>query len=73
MKTAVMTADNVITVPTDRSIPPVMMTNVTPSASTPLTEVASRMPTILSNCRKFGDATEKMANNTISAPKASTR
>ena len=37
----------------------VMMTNVTPSARTPLTEVASRMPTMLLDCRKFGEASEK--------------
>lgn len=34
---------NVIPVPTERSMPPVMMTNVTPVASTPLTAVAVRM------------------------------
>ena len=32
--------------PTERSIPPVMMTNVTPSASTPLTQVAARFPEV---------------------------
>ncbi len=37
------TVQKVIVVPTDRSIPPVMMTNVTPIASTPLTAVATRI------------------------------
>jgi hypothetical protein len=71
--TPVITAASVITVPTDRSMPPVMITNVTPSANTPLTDVASRMPTMLSNCRKFGEASEKTTNSAISAPNASTR
>ncbi len=39
-----MTERSVMTVPTDRSMPPVMMTNVTPIASTPLTAVAIRIP-----------------------------
>ena len=42
--TPVMTAANVITVPTERSIPPVMMMKVTPNAKMPLTAVASKMP-----------------------------
>ena len=45
----------------------VMMTKVTPSANTPLTAVASRMPTMLLNCKKLGDASEKTMNRTISA------
>jgi hypothetical protein len=44
----VITAENVITVPTDRSMPAVMMMKVTPRASTPLTAVASKMPMMLS-------------------------
>src|SRR6266403_3968569 len=73
MNTPVVTAERVITVPMERSIPPVMMTKVTPSASTPLTVVARRIPTTLSNCRKFGDARENPTNSTISAPNASSR
>ncbi len=73
MNTPVITAERVITVPMERSMPPVMMTKVTPSASTPLTVVASRIPTTLSNCRKFGDASENPTNSTISAPNASSR
>ena len=59
MTTPVMTADKAITVPIERSIPPVMITNVTPRARTPLTDVASRIPTMLSNVRKFGDAARR--------------
>ena len=40
MTCAVMTAENVMTVPTDRSMPPLMMTKVTPSARMPFTAVA---------------------------------
>ena len=43
-----MTAQKVISVPTDRSIPPVMMTNVAATARTPFTAVACRMPMRLS-------------------------
>ena len=52
MKTPAMTAESVITVPTDRSMPAVMMTKVTPSASTAFTAVASRMPMMLSTLVK---------------------
>ena len=52
--TPVITAASVMTVPTERSMPPVMMTKVTPSASTPLTAVASRMPMTLSKVKKVG-------------------
>ena len=37
------TEQKVMAVPTDRSMPPVMITRVTPTASTPLTDVAVRM------------------------------
>ena len=40
-----MTAVKVISVPTERSMPPVMMTKVQATPSTPLTAVACRMPT----------------------------
>ena len=73
MKIAVMTAESVITVPTERSMPPVMITNVTPRASTPFTLVAMRMPTMLSNWRKLGDRSEKTIMMTISAANASSR
>ena len=71
MNTPVMTAESVMTVPMERSIPAVMMTKVTPRASTPLTAVASRMPTMLSNWRKLGEASEKTTRSTMRAPKAS--
>ena len=58
-----MTAQNVMSVPTDKSMPPVMMTKVQAMASTPLTAVACRMPTMLSVCRKLGDATLKKTIN----------
>ena len=45
----VITADRVITVPIERSMPPVMITNVTPRARIPFTVVARRIPTTLSN------------------------
>ena len=48
----VITAESVITVPTERSMPAVMMMKVTPSASTPLTAVASKMPTMFSGVAK---------------------
>lgn len=38
-----MTAQKVISVPMDRSMPPVMMISVTATASTPLTEAACRI------------------------------
>ncbi len=41
--TPAVTAQNVISVPIDRSMPPVMMIMVTPIASTPLTAVAWRI------------------------------
>src|SRR5450830_1104934 len=51
-------------VPTDKSMPAVMITKVHAIASTPLTAVDCRMLTRLSTCRKFSLATLK---NTISA------
>ena len=73
MNTPVITAASVITVPIDRSIPPEMITNVTPKASTPFTAVASKIPMTLLNVRKLDDASEKTTNKTIKAANASTR
>ena len=42
------------TEPTERSIPPVRITNVMPMASTPLIDVCSRMFEILPGVRKNG-------------------
>ena len=39
----ITTDAKVMAVPSERSMPPVMITNVTPVASTPLTAVAVRM------------------------------
>src|SRR6266850_6353042 len=61
--TPAMTAQKVIKVPTDRSMPPVMITNVQAMASTPLTAVDCRMLTMLSACKKLGEATLKNAIN----------
>ena len=66
----VITADSVITVPTDRSIPAVTMTKVTPNARTPLTAVASSIPTTFSGVAKNGLKNEKTAKMTIRAAKA---
>ena len=43
MNTPDITAHSAIPVPMDRSIPPVMITNVVPSASVPMTTVENRM------------------------------
>ncbi len=71
MKTPVMTADRVITVPTERSMPAVIMINVTPSAKMPFTAVARKIPLMFSHVKKTGEASEKNAKIKISAPKAS--
>ncbi len=54
-----ITAEKVISVPTERSMPPEMMTKVEATPSTPLTAVACRMPTRFIWVRKFGAATPK--------------
>ena len=41
--TPITTEQKVIVVPTDRSMPPVMITKVTPIARTPFTAVATRI------------------------------
>ena len=64
-----ITAEKVMTVPIERSIPPVMITNVTPSAKSPLTQVASSMEMILSTKRKLGDSIAKMIISTINVKK----
>ena len=43
MNTPDITAHSVIPVPIDRSMPPVMITNVVPSASVPMTTVENRI------------------------------
>jgi hypothetical protein len=65
------TAVKVINVPTDRSIPPVMITKVAAIASTPLTEVACKIARMFDVCKKFGDATEKKISSTIRLANAS--
>jgi hypothetical protein len=68
-----MTAQNVISVPTDRSMPPVMMTRVAAMASTPLTEVACRMASTFWVCMKLGEAKLNTTSSAISPEKASSR
>ena len=68
--TPAMTAQKVMSVPTERSIPPVMMTSVAATARTPLTEVACRMAIMLDVCMKFGDAIEKPISRRIRLAKA---
>ena len=68
-----ITAQNVIIVPTDKSMPPVMITSVTATASTPFTDVACRIAIILLVCIKFGEAIEKPISSTTRDAKASTR
>ena len=43
ISTPEMTAHSVIPVPIERSMPPVMITNVVPSASSPMTTVEKRI------------------------------
>ena len=63
--TPVMTAESVMTVPMERSMPPVMMTKVTPMARMPVTDVASRMPIEVADCvMKCGDAKVKKTMST---------
>ena len=69
--TPAITAQKVIIVPTDRSMPAVMMTKVQATASTPLTAVACRMATRLSVCKKFGEARLKKLISASRLAKAS--
>ena len=71
MKTPVITAASVMPVPIDRSMPPVMMTNVVPRARMPITAVESRMPEMLLQVKKLFPKIEKNATSTTSVPKAS--
>ena len=70
---AVITAERVMTVPTERSMPPLMITNVTPRAKMPMTVVAIKIPTMFEGVKKLSDATLKMITIKISALKASKR
>ena len=68
--TAHITEQSVITVPTDRSIPPLIIMKVTPKASRPFTAVAIRIPTTLLKVKKYGEAIEKKIKMIIRAPNA---
>ncbi|CAM5487088.1 hypothetical protein TPAU25S_00553 [Tsukamurella paurometabola] len=65
-----MTPDRIIAVPIDRSMPPVMITAVVPSASKPIVTEATRMPVRLLAVRKFGLAKEKKITITMRLTKA---
>ena len=56
-----------MTVPMERSMPPVMMTKVTPMARMPVTAVARPMPTRLDCVMKYGDMKVKKMTSTTSA------
>src|SRR5580692_7439461 len=66
-----MTAQKVISVPTERSMPPVMITNVQAIASTPLTAVDCKMPRKFSVCMKAGEAMLKNTSSRMRLAKAS--
>ena len=68
--TPAITAQKVISVPTDRSMPPVMMTRVAAMAKTPFTDVACRMAIMFEVCMKLGEAIENPINSTIKLAKA---
>src|SRR4028119_750226 len=59
MKTPDMTPHSAMPVPMERSIPPVMMTNVVPSASIPMATVENRMLVTLEYVKNDEFATEK--------------
>src|SRR5450830_360412 len=72
MNTPAITAQKVISTPTDRSMPEVMMMKVLAMASTPITVVDCRMPMMLSCVMKAsGLSTVNTAVNAIRLAKAS--
>src|SRR5882672_2957177 len=73
MAVADMTADRVMTVPMERSMPPATITNVSPRASTATTDVAMRMLLRLSKLKKNGDQRLKKMIRRTRAPNASRR
>ena len=66
-----MTAEKVISVPTERSMPAVMMTKVPAIASTPSTAVACMMASTLSICGNAGEAKLKKTISRIRLRNAS--
>ena len=60
---AVTTPLRAIIAPTERSIPPVMMTNVIPTAIIPITDVCKAIVIKLLNLKKYGDKTPNNINN----------
>jgi hypothetical protein len=72
MKKATITEPKVITVPAERSIPPVTIIKVIPTAKMPLTAVISNMVTILPGVKKLGELMVKITRSKIRLEKAST-
>jgi hypothetical protein len=70
-QTPAITELKVITVPTDKSIPPLTIMKVMPSARIPLTAVISRIVTKLADVKKFGEAIVKIIKRRIRLEKAS--
>jgi hypothetical protein len=57
-------------VPTERSIPPVIITKVAPKARTPFTVAASKIPFTFGIVKKFSEAIEKKITLSTKEPKA---
>ena len=70
-RSPVTTEHKVIAVPSDRSMPPVMITNVVPTARMPMTAVDSRIELRFEIVRNRGLAMKKMRIRAMSVPKAS--
>ena len=70
-RSPVTTEHKVIAVPSDRSMPPVMITNVVPTARMPMTAVDSRIELMFETVRNRGLAMKKMSISAMSVPKAS--
>jgi hypothetical protein len=70
--TAHITEQKVMTVPMERSIPPVIMINVIPTASIPFTAVARSIVFMLLYVGKFGERMEKMIISNIRLANART-
>ena len=63
MKTPDITAQSAMPVPMDRSMPPVMITKVVPTARHPITTVLNRMEVMLLQVKKTGLAKLKIADD----------
>ena len=70
MKTPDITAHNVMPVPSERSMPAVMITKVAPIARVPMTTVENSIEVTFEKVRKFELANEKKTKMTISPANA---